>query len=268
MKRKYFVVSDIHGYFTEFIRDLKEAGFDENNKSHVLITLGDNFDRGQESLAVYEYLKKLNDKGKAICVRGNHDGMFIDYLEHSTSPFNYLHNGTNTTFDGFLHRTRALEMYCFGLGVPCTIGIFANFIEDARNEIKGEYPELLDWLKSLPYYYETKNYIFTHASIDTKAKDWHNPNCYRHIYKGWEALTWDDGSFITQKNNTGKTIVVGHFDTGSLRDMYQIDSKDRDDHSILKTKDNKIFIDGCVPLTKKVNVLVIEDEQMGVYNDG
>lgn len=257
--KKIFVVSDIHGYYLELINALDKAGFDENNDNHLLISLGDMFDRGDESLSVYKYLKELNDKGKAICLKGNHEPMFVEYLKGFTNPFNFTYNGTNTTLDDFLHRTRAFEMFCLENKYEATLDNFHKFIEEARKEINDEFPELLNWLENLPYYFETENFIFTHASIDTEAKNWRKPKCLYHNKKDWEALTWDNGNFLIKDiKNTDKTVIVGHFDTGHLRKKWQVDSKDKNDHSILY-QPRKIFIDGCVALTKKINVLVLQD---------
>lgn len=44
--KTYFVCSDIHGYFNEWMSSLKDAGFDISNNDHILIVLGDIFDRG------------------------------------------------------------------------------------------------------------------------------------------------------------------------------------------------------------------------------
>ena len=259
---KYFVVSDIHGHFNELIDALNKAGYDEDNSNHKLISLGDMFDRGSESMEVYLYLKRLNDEGKAICLKGNHEPMLEGYLDSSIiCPFNYFKNGLDETLADFLHRTSPFESWCLiekDINNP-SYSDFVTWLSEARKEINKEYPDLLEWIKKLPYYYETENYIFTHASIDTYAKDWHKPHCEKNGFIDWQALTWDDGSFITKKNPTNKTIVVGHFGTGHLRKMWQIDTKDFDDNSILKTDDNKVFIDGCTTLTKRVNVLVVED---------
>ena len=66
------------------------------------------------------------------------------------------------------------------------------------------------------------------------------------------------------RNTNDKTVVVGHFHTRHLREMYELG--DKDDDSILEIQDelcgHKIFIDGCTPYTKKVNVLVIENEEL------
>ena len=47
--KKYFVCSDIHGFYKEWMSSLDEVGFDINNNEHILIVLGDIFDRGRES---------------------------------------------------------------------------------------------------------------------------------------------------------------------------------------------------------------------------
>lgn len=270
--KKIFAISDIHGHYTETIKCLTESGWDETNSDHLLIVCGDIFDRGEENVAIFEWLYRLTKEGKAIVIRGNHDSMLIDFLEWSNDPFNYCNNGTCTTIDDFLGRTRSFESYCL-IDQHCetTIGAFANYAEDSRKEIKETYPDLLPWLQSLPWYYETKNYIFAHGAIDTQATDWKQPHCAIYNKSDWDALTWDDGSFLGKRmyNTDNKAVVVGHFHTYHLRHKYgysDISSPydDRADHSILDINNDilghKIFIDGCTPLTKKVNVLVIEDK--------
>ena len=57
--KKYFVASDIHNFYTPFIKELNKTGFDLNNEEHLLIICGDLFDRGSESLKLYEFIKSL-----------------------------------------------------------------------------------------------------------------------------------------------------------------------------------------------------------------
>ena len=111
--KKIFVIADIHGCYDEMIKALEKAGFDKNNDEHLLVTAGDMFDRGTKSVAIFEYLYPLCESGRAVCVRGNHDDMFIDYLEGtSITPFNYLRNGEDETFADFLGRTAPFESWC------------------------------------------------------------------------------------------------------------------------------------------------------------
>lgn len=269
MKKKLFAISDIHGYYKEMIECLNKSGYDENNDNHLLIVVGDIFDRGTESLSIYKYLKKLTDENKAIVTRGNHDTMLTDYLSgKSVSPFNYIHNGTNETLAEFLHQTAPFETWCIfrNNNNPCYED-FVEFITSARKEINGEYPELLEWLSNLPFYYETKNYIFTHGGIDVTVKDWHKPRYYpinTYKYIKWDALTWDDGSFFGKEiTNTDKKVVIGHFGTEQLRKMYpNLTTKDNgNEYDILYRDDGRIIaLDTTTILSKKINVLVIEDD--------
>jgi hypothetical protein len=208
----------------------------------------------------------------------------IEFLEGKDCYFNFRHNGFNKTLDSFLGQTCSWEMFClfcnedpelavtmYGkrvkplvedfYAVPVEVR-FDVYQEFARQEIRNNYKDLLPWLKSLPYYYETENYIFTHASIDGSCKNWKEPTYTKYeFWTPWQYLTWDDGSFYKEPiTNTDKTIVVGHFHTDAIRDKY--DLPDGDVPNEILYGDHKIFMDACTVLTKRVNVLKIEDKLM------
>ena len=254
MKKKIFAISDIHGFYTEMIESLKESGYDEDNPEHLLIVCGDKFDRGKESVKVFQYLKRLMDKNKAIILRGNHLAFIENFLEGSNDPFNYIHNGLNATIADFWHRTAPFESWC-ALEGNCELSTknYSKWAEIVRKDINKEYPELLSWIKSLPYYYETENYIFTHGMIDGQCFDWHNPNI------SWYECTWaKPEDFNNSIVNTDKKVVVGHINCGLLRSLY---GYDKNDNSIFERPDGKVIgLDTCTVLTHKVNVLVLEDE--------
>lgn len=269
MKKKLYIVSDLHGHYTELKNALIESVFDEDNDNHLLIVLGDCFDRGIENLEVYNYLTDLQYKGKCIIIKGNHDIMLENYLNGTTiSPWNYIRNGTNETLADFLQCTSPFETYCLFHGLQPNVGDFGKWIRTARDEINKEFPHLLPWLQNLPYYFETKNYIFVHGAIDTKVEDWHNPHCQMYHYIDWEALTWDDGSFFGKDiKNNNKTVVIGHFGTDALRERYWL-PKGEKPYDILKREDGRVIaIDTCTALTKRVNVLVLEDELLEVKDE-
>ena len=54
---KYFAISDTHAHHTEAVKALEEAGWDENNKNHKLIVVGDITDRGSEALTHIKWLE-------------------------------------------------------------------------------------------------------------------------------------------------------------------------------------------------------------------
>lgn len=281
---KIKVISDIHGHYKEMIKSLEEVNYSENEDK--LIVLGDLFDRGEESLEVYQYLKRLKEEDKAVILHGNHEDFIIDFLKGKDCSFNFRHNGFDKTIDSFLGQTNAwfmFNLYCSD-SKDLAISIYGDrvksIIEDyeavpieikfdvfqdyVREDINKNYPELLDWLESLQYYYETDNYIFTHASIDGSCEDWHNPTYSKYEdWSPWKWLTWDNGSFYEQDiNNTDKTIVVGHFYTDYIRKRYDLPFDSNLSNDILYGE-QKIFIDSCVPITRRLNVLQIEDSIVG-----
>lgn len=285
MEKKLFVVADVHGFYNELLESLEKSGYKDNDKNSLLVDLGDFFDRGEQNVEVYKYYKKLTDKNKAIILRGNHTTFLQEFLEGKDCLFNFSHNGFNKTLDSFLGDTsswhtflmyinedkdKAKEIYGERVepiledssSVPSEV-VFDIYQDYAREKINKDYPELLKWLQERPYYYETENYIFTHASIDGLCDDWHKPEYTPYdFWSPWEYLTWDDGSFYGKPiKNTEKTIVVGHYHTDGIREKFNISVDGT--NSILKSKNGKkIFIDTCTPLTHRVNVLTIEKEKL------
>ena len=59
---KYYVVADIHGFYTALIEVLTEKGFFEDKEPHKLIVCGDLFDRGLETAKLQEFIVDLMDK--------------------------------------------------------------------------------------------------------------------------------------------------------------------------------------------------------------
>ena len=94
--KKYFVISDVHSFYTEMKEALDEAGYDRNNENHILISLGDVFDRGDETLKMLKFLKSI-PKERRILVRGNHELLLRDCYEGGVFYVNDETNGTART---------------------------------------------------------------------------------------------------------------------------------------------------------------------------
>ena len=77
---KYYVVSDIHGYYTAFRTALQTAGFDDDIGEKRIIILGDLFDRGSEAIKLQNYILHLMREDLVILVRGNHEDLFEDLV--------------------------------------------------------------------------------------------------------------------------------------------------------------------------------------------
>lgn len=103
-KKKYFVFSDVHGEFDALMQSLQEAGYDASNPEHILVSLGDGFDRGPKSEDVYCLLARNT---RNIVIKGNHDEMLEEFLlkgeDGEFTLFNILHNGLGATISSFSH---------------------------------------------------------------------------------------------------------------------------------------------------------------------
>ena len=252
MKVKLFVFSDVHGEERALLEALGEAGFETNNPQHIPLCIGDLFDRGEGSRRLFEFMMK----NRGIWVKGNHEEMLEEALEKGLDGefvlFNMLHNG--------LDKTIASLGGCRLDGIVSTSEM-EHSIEMART-YRCRSTSVLEKLKTLPLYYETKNYIFVHAGLEPYIHDW------RLTTK--DFMLWDIEASCLPVENTRKTVVIGHHHAFRVRAQ----GKERgwtperlgipfygnmDEHAPVKFG-NKIAIDPCSNLTKKVNVLVIEDE--------
>lgn len=255
---KYFVFSDVHGEYNALIESLRMAGYESGNPLHKLISLGDAFDRGPDSRSVYDFLRQE----QAICVKGNHDVMFQQYLEegmkHGHVLFNILHNGLGATIKSFT-------------GLNETI-YSVDQLERAKRDV---HYSVLPWLQQLPLYFETASFIFCHAGIHPQLENWKDTD--EHF------MLWDIEHSDEKCPYTNKIVVIGHHHAQRVREIAnhkgikdvelnratynpkQGDSRKQflyygntDDNRPYKNG-NKIAIDGMTNLTGKVNILVIED---------
>ena len=262
---KYFAISDTHAHHSEAIKALKEAGYDENNDNHRLIVVGDITDRGHEALAHILWLKKLTDEGKAIVLKGNHDNFILGFLKNIDQSFNWMHNGLNTTLDDLDHRTDSFQTYCLMLDKPMDTYTFSEWQRFTSNSINKEYPWLKEWFENLPDYYETKNYVFSHGIVGIGNKyDWHDSD--------WHDCHWArPEDYISFINPTGKHLVVGHLNASLMKYLRKYKTTEGYDtytyepeNSMYYDEDiDTYFLDSCTVLSKRVNVLVIDDEPMG-----
>ncbi len=119
-------------------------------------------------------------------------------------------------------------------------------IDDARMVVRRDYMDHLDFLQSLPLYYEDGTHICVHAGLNPQYKNWKEqpPRDFMYI----------KGEFHRSPNKTGKTIVFGHTRAAELHDSPGI-----------WFSDGKIGIDGGCAYGMQLNGLVYEDESYQSY---
>jgi serine/threonine protein phosphatase 1 len=226
---KLFVVSDTHSYFDEMIKALNEAGFDKENPNHMLIHCGDTIDRGPKPAEMIDYLMALPNK---VLVRGNHETLMLNMMQRGFPCSNDFHNGTYQTVLDLAPNTESFTKAC-----------------------SVAYSKMKPMLDIMVDYFETQHYIFTHGYIPF-CVDWRNAS-----YNEWEEARWlngfDESEFYTVE---GKQIVVGHWHCSYANHKAYRTPEWGEGANFEPYIDNDIIcIDACTAYTKKVNVLVLED---------
>ena len=239
---KYFISSDIHGFFNEWQNALKDKGFDLNNPEHKIILCGDLFDRGNQPKEIIEFV--LKHKDKVILIRGNHEDLMEQMIERNSSDYGDLCNGTAQTIVDLYPEWQISEF---------DLKKIANLTKLQK---------VLDMCID---YYETKHYLFVHAWIPIVENCYLYDSDWRTARKErWEKARWTNPveMFRYEIYEPNKTIVCGHWHCSALWHEQNPDEYEEfGDKAIFEpfiTK-NMIAIDACTAYSHKVNVIVLED---------
>ena len=256
---KYYVVSDIHGYYSYLIKALEDAGFFDETEPCMLIVCGDLLDRGSEAKELIEFMLQLLEEGKLIYILGNHEELLVQCLQEiargdSVKSHHYL----NRTWDSLLQISEMDEM-----------DAYRNPNELVRRVMQSSFYKKL--LPACVDYYETANYIFVHGWIPCFIEgfrpyvkyefnpDWRNAEVY-----GWRSARWLNGMELACKYSIiepNKTIVCGHWHTSYGHSFIDHScsewGKDADFSPF--SAEGILAIDASTPDSLMVNCVVIED---------
>jgi serine/threonine protein phosphatase 1 len=195
--------------------------------SDKLILLGDYVDRGGHSKLVVEQVKNMVNNYGVVAIRGNHDQMFLDALFENDDA-NFIHNGGMDTIESYLGED------CVDFGV---------YLRGKEHILKNHFSHV-NFLRTLPYYYETEDHIFVHAGINPTYAHWKE--------QPKDDFIWIRDMFINNSviNTDGKIVVFGHTPTINLQETADI----------FVTSD-KIGIDGGCCFGYQLNCLEITDDE-------
>lgn len=253
---KYFVVSDVHGYFDLLMETLESCGYDKSNPNHCLISLGDLFDRGDKSYEVLQFVNSIPDKNK-ILVMGNHEDCLIDCIVREGFKSHDYHNKTDATVK--------------------------EFYEKATGEEPSLAPQkLLNWLRTWEPYKQYQNSTVNYAVIGDKifVHGW-IPYWIREFsqleltdYTDWYDARWDNGmrQWFYGVRIPGYTIFCGHIHTSFGNSRYHhkgvefIDPDEDYEDSDVEVKeyfepfidDGIVALDACTAYSGKMNCYVFE----------
>lgn len=249
----YFVFADPHGNYEALLAAITEMGYDAANPKHQLIGCGDYFGRAaqinSDCMNIWRYLTSPHHTNKPICIRGNHESILIDAIERRQLTETDIYNGEHNTFASFLGRYPNQVKY------DCCLQFDAA---KAMIDV-GFY----DWLKSLPWCFETEHYIFTHGFV---------PMMYfaRGVELGdfddwsWARASWaktpDDIKTLDLINiKSHKTIVFGHWRAKELNERFAGKWEEVDGDIYVDKERKLIGLDTTTVLSHKVGCVIIED---------
>jgi serine/threonine protein phosphatase 1 len=177
MNGNLYAIGDIHGSLEALERLMEKISPDLSRDR--LLFVGDYIDRGPQSRGVVDYIIRLQNlapPGQIICLKGNHEAMFLDFLAGGPAEM-FLVNGGLATLDNYweddwLDRD--------GLALP---------------------PDHARFYQDLQPYYETPDYIFVHAGLKPGVP---LPEQVE------DDLLWIRGEFIASPEDFGRRVIFGH----------------------------------------------------------
>ena len=210
--KKYFIVSDVHGFYNELQTALAQRGWDITNPDHVFVHCGDLLDRGPDAVRCLDFVNQLPADRK-ILIRGNHEDLFDEVWRYQQFGMHDISNGTYDTYCqivDYLHGNTKDNSCKFYMSDRAVIQI-------AHNSVLWQ-----EYAYSMVDYEEVGDNIFVHGwipcTVELKyegrkivrkyfpVEDWRSSAL-------WSNARWTNGMEAWNKGIRleGKTIWCGHW---------------------------------------------------------
>jgi serine/threonine protein phosphatase 1 len=173
---KIFAIGDIHGCLSHLDRLMEKLCIDA--KEDTLVFIGDYIDRGPDSNRVIDRILEMRKVfHNVICLRGNHEQVFLNYYcEHRDEEL-FMHNG--------------------GLRTLMSYGMAG----EGQNEALQVPESHMQFFSTLLPMYETDEFIFVHAGLRPGI-----PLKRQNV----DDMLWIRYEFINSPIDFGKTVIFGH----------------------------------------------------------
>jgi serine/threonine protein phosphatase 1 len=197
-KVRTFTLGDLHGNYRGLLQVLERSGFDK--KKDRLIFLGDVFDGYSES---YECIEELLTIENLIFIRGNHDDIFLDWMNTGRHGFDWNHGGDAVIKNYAKHSDR--DIFC----MPDMGGFRTNL---TFMDIPKTHRDLLH--SSISYFVED-DICFTHGGFNRHSLvEEQKPSIFLWDRDLWSsALSWSETSYPYKIKDNFKKIFIGHTPT-------------------------------------------------------
>ncbi len=172
---RIFAIGDVHGCSRELAALL--AKIDPGPRDTVVF-LGDYVDRGPDSKGVVDLILALRKRCNVVTLKGNHEELFIDFLEspESANAGLFILNGGSSTIASYAGPGGSFE------------------IPEAH----------VQFFYDLQPFFATENYFFVHAGVPIKPLSAIDPKADEH------TLLWGRQPFLSSNYKWEKLVVHGH----------------------------------------------------------
>ncbi len=178
------VVGDIHGR-ADLLERMLELLRREAPDALPLFA-GDHVDRGPDSRAVLERLRALP---RALCLRGNHEAMMLDFLDApAEAGGRWLRNGGLATLESF--------------GIALSAQPSHEALMRAGEGLRAALGETERWLRALPLRWQSGDLLVCHAGPDPAAPVAAQPD---------EVFLWGHPRFLREPRHDGLWVAHGHW---------------------------------------------------------
>lgn len=170
-----FAIGDIHGCADELRLLLNKLALASDTR---VVFIGDYVDRGPDSKGVIDTILELREACPVITLMGNHEAMFLDYLEdpYSARAGAFIYNGGSATLASYADDTAEVT-------IP---------------------PEHIEFLRELRLCYETEHNFFVHAGIpDVPIRE-------LDVARDGPSMLWIRRKFLRSEYQWSKVVVHGH----------------------------------------------------------
>lgn len=233
--KRSIIISDIHANLALFKNLLRKVNY---TKEDYLFINGDLCEKGNESLAVIEYVREIFKQSTNVYItKGNCDVVHRYVFNGDEGITSYMKRQKNSILNEMLAKyDKSLED-------------FAELSQLARF-YRQHFHEEIEWLESLPIAYETEEFIIIHAGIED-IKDWKQTEEKTALYAR---------AFYEQGHQAEKLVIVGHWPVVNYR-AQQVSSN----NPLIDFDKKVIALDGGNQIKKdgQLNALIIDN---GTYS--
>jgi serine/threonine protein phosphatase 1 len=164
------VIADIHGCFQTFQQLLQRIKLTTNDH---LILLGDYINKGPQVKPLIDFLIELEQQSFHLTLlKGNHECMLLDVIDHHMSLQQFILAGGNTT------------LHSFGI--------------NHLHELDHRY---VSWFRNLKSFHETPTHIYVHAGFNFDEAN---------MYDDERAYYWIRNMNVNAIKSKGRVVVHGH----------------------------------------------------------